>query len=52
MKFIKFAERVQVGLCVVDLTGNVMYANQPWYDFSGIISNCEGHELDGRCAGG
>lgn len=45
IKFIKFAERVQVGLCIVDLTGNIMYANKPWYDFSGISQTANGMSL-------
>jgi PAS domain S-box-containing protein len=42
MKFSKFAERVQVGLCVTDLLGNVLYANRPWYEFSGFIPEAMG----------
>jgi PAS domain S-box-containing protein len=42
MKFSKFAERVQVGLCVTDLVGNVVYANRPWYEFSGFIPEAMG----------
>jgi PAS domain S-box-containing protein len=37
MKFSRFAERVQVGLCVTNLLGTVVYANKPWYEFSGIM---------------
>ncbi|QDS76178.1 hypothetical protein FKW77_007979 [Venturia effusa] len=42
MKFIRFAERVQVGLCVVNLSGQIVYANHPWYDFSGISQDVKG----------
>lgn len=41
-KFSKFAERVQVGLCVTDLDGNIVYANRPWYEFTGLTELVEG----------
>lgn len=37
-KFSKFAERTSVGLCVTNMNGEIIYANESWYSFSGLDS--------------
>lgn len=36
MRFANFADRAPVGLCVTDIEGSILYANEAWYNFSGI----------------
>jgi PAS domain S-box-containing protein len=36
MKFSRFADRAPVGLCVTDTLGEILFANDSWYYFSGL----------------